>query len=144
MNQEKPLLDDLKKNGYRLTNARVQILNIFLKSATPLAADEVLEKLTERNIRVNKTTVYREVDFLTEIGLLKEIHFDDRKKRYEMADLDHHHHLVCIRCKKVEDFAMPEDSIHLKSIEDNKIHKQKGFKVLSHSLEFFGLCRNCH
>jgi Fur family ferric uptake transcriptional regulator len=111
----------------RHTKARSQILSIFKSSRRPLSASDLLEKMD-----VNKTTIYREFDFLVEEGILSPIEFGDGKKRYELADMDHHHHLVCLSCKSVaeikmrENFSIPAD-----------------FKVVKHNLEFFGYCSEC-
>lgn len=112
----------------RLTKARSKILDILKNAQHPLSASDFVDK-----VKVNKTTIYREFDFLIEKGLVEEVDFGDRKKRYELkGSSDHHHHLVCLDCKDVSNV----------TIEEN-FQIPKDFKVVKHSLEFFGLCANC-
>ncbi|OGG04019.1 hypothetical protein A2W14_00810 [Candidatus Gottesmanbacteria bacterium RBG_16_37_8] len=118
----------------RLTQARKKIIEIILKTASPISAEEII-----RLLPVNKTTVYRQLHALTYAGLINEVDLADRKKRYEMSDLTHHHHLVCLKCQKVEDINLDD---HLFS-QEKKIEKDKQFKISKHNLEFFGYCLNC-
>lgn len=131
-------LEELRKQGYRITNVRKALLLLLAKSKTPLSADEIREELKSKKLQVNKTTVYRELDFLKEQGITQEVEFGDKKKRYEILS-SHHHHVVCVECKKVEDVNLQSDL----DAAEKKIAWQKNFKVLNHSLEFFGLCSEC-
>lgn len=105
----------------------------------PLSAAEILAGLARRRMIVNKTTVYRELDLLSGAGVLRELQFGDRKKRYEVAPEGHHHHLVCMECHRVEDIELPRDL----DLQERQIERQKKFKILNHTLEFFGTCRDC-
>ena len=110
-----------------LTKARLHVLDIFKNSSFPVSASDLLKK-----IKVNKTTIYRELDFLVDCGIVSEVYFGDRIKRYELKDLRHHHHLICLNCKKVRNVNMEEN-----------FNTPKSFKVIKHNLEFFGFCANC-
>lgn len=109
------------------------VLDILKKSKKPVDAAVLVNKLG-----VNKTTVYRQIEKFVKEGLILEVEFGDGKKRYELGSLDHHHHLICKKCKKIEDIALDEDIV-LKEVV-----KKTNFKVESHSLEFFGLCIDCN
>ncbi len=86
------------------------------------------------------TTVYRELEFLRQQGILVPVSFADGVQRYESAELEHHHHLICIQCNAIED-------VHIEHGELDKaekvIAKTTGFEVFQHSLEFYGHCRKC-
>ncbi len=91
--------------------------------------------LTEK-IKANKTSIYRQIDKLLSEGIVVSIEFGDGKKRYELASLGHHHHMVCDHCGKVEDLEIPEETLsHLSGVSN--------FKITRHNLEFFGLCNRC-
>jgi len=105
---------------------------LFDASKYPISASDILSK-----VRANKTTIYREIASFVSSGIVKEIDFGDGVKRYESSRRNHHHHLICNSCKKVDDIAIDEDYL-LKGIGRNT-----GFRIQSHSLEFFGLCANC-
>lgn len=143
MNTSHSILARLKSSGYRLTEARTEIVRILLKATAPLAADEILTHLTARHLPVNKTTVYREIEFLMKQGVIEEVHFDDRKKRYELSGQEHHHHLICIQCKTVEDVALSAELAEAERRQEESLTLEKKFRVLSHCMEFFGLCAKC-
>ena len=102
MNRINSLLAGFQSKGYRLTASRKAILQVFLNSKTPLSAAELNSHLEKMDVNVNKTTIYREIDFLKSQKVLRELPFGDGKKRYEKWPDNHHHHLVCISCDSIE------------------------------------------
>lgn len=133
------ILQRLKSKGHRITKARSEIIQVLLADKNPLSVVELATKLQQKGIKANKTTLYRELEFLLFEKIVKEIQFGENKKRYELTDSSHHHHLVCINCKMVEDIDLVNDL----SKQEETIKKNRNFKVMNHSLEFFGLCKNC-
>ena len=127
-------LEDLKAKGFRITKARAAILELLVKSNAPISADEIV-----LGLGVNKSTVYRELDFLESQDLITDIRLDNAKNMYESKSKNHHHHLYCIKCKKIEEVDMDKD---LDSFE-KKLEKDTKFKIKKHSLEFFGICLTC-
>lgn len=125
--------------GFRVTPIRGKMVETFASNDAPISAPDLINTFKVLRIKVNKTTIYRELDFLISKGLLKEIEFGDGKKRYELETGRHHHHIVCLICKKIEDVDLETDL----SSEEKKLEKKTGFKIDSHSLEFFGYCKNC-
>ena len=140
MNRLKNTLTTLKNEGERITIVRREIVKIFASTSVPLSAFEIQKLLEKKRIRANKTTIYRQMAVLQKYKIVHEVRFGDRTVRYEFAKKDdHHHHLVCVRCKKVEDINFKDDVERQEKIITQKTH----FKVLRHSLEFFGLCKVC-
>lgn len=133
------LEEQLRSIGARFTKVRKALLHIFTHHSSPLSVPELLDCLKQEGLQVNKTTVYRELDFLLEKALLQELDFGDRKKRYELASRGHHHHLICQVCHSIEDIAFEEEL----SAEEKIISEKTGFTVLRHNLEFFGICQSC-
>lgn len=134
------VLQSLKEQGFRETKARKALVELLLKSSQPLAIAEIQNILKKTyKIETNKTTVYREISFLIEQKIVREVDFGDKKKRYESNISGHHHHLVCTNCGKIEDFELKQDLAD----EEKRIGQSKNFKVISHTLEFFGLCSTC-
>lgn len=135
-------IEQLKSQGYRITRVREAVLGLFVGAQVPLSVPELLEQLEQKRISANKTTVYREIEFLQEQGIVKAVQFNDDKKRYELSDREHHHHLVCERCEAVEelDDLDVEDELH--ALQKKIAHKSK-FGGVWHTLEFFGLCKGC-
>jgi Fe2+ or Zn2+ uptake regulation protein len=118
----------------RISKTREKIIRLLSKNQKPTDAVYLTQK-----IKVNKTTIYRDLENLLKENLITEIDFGDGKKRYEINSQKHHHHIVCKNCGKIEDLK----SEKLESEINNLINKTKNFMVLNHSLEFFGKCENC-
>ncbi len=139
-----PLIDivlELKRKKHRITKARKALLQIFIEQERPLSVDEIRTALTSAGISINKTTVYRELEFLCNNSLVEELQFNERKKRYELNNY-HHHHLVCEKCFKVEEIDARELEKTLTEVEKNMAHTKR-FGVVRHALEFTGLCIPC-
>ena len=125
----------LKENGQRFTSQKKEVF-CTLKHK-PQTVLEILNSLTAKNNLMDKTTIYRILMSFEELGLVREVNLGDREIRYELANNDHHHHLVCEKCKSIEDVELCEDEL-LKEVK-----KQSSFEIKSHSLEFFGICKKC-
>lgn len=141
MMTKEAIIGALQSNGHRITIARKAIVQELLVSKKPFSALEMHDTLVQKGLETNKVTVYRELGFLEEQGILQSVQFQDGVKRYEPAlDSGHKHHLICTECKNVQHVSMDHDD--LEGIEQN-IAKEKRFKIQSHSLEFYGLCSRC-
>jgi Fur family transcriptional regulator, ferric uptake regulator len=92
--------EKLRGSGYRLTPQRELILRAVetLGHATP---DEVLAKVREQSSAVNVSTVYRTLEVLEELGLVRHAHLSDRAPTYHSVDDHEHFHLVCRNCHRV-------------------------------------------
>lgn len=133
------ILTKLSNCGYKKTKVRELLISHLAELGKPLDAQALQDFLASQGQAVNKTTVYRELQFLLDRGVLVEINFGDAKRRYEIAGLPHHHHLICSKCQNVEDVFVDQDLAAL----EHKIKAEKKFDIHSHSLEFFGHCRRC-
>ncbi|MFA6189932.1 MAG: transcriptional repressor [Candidatus Staskawiczbacteria bacterium] len=134
----KEILLRLKKEGFRSTTIRKSILDLFYKFKKPLSSQDIQKYLKQKNIKANKTTVYRELDFLKNQNIIEEFQLDDKIKRYEILS-SHHHHTVCIKCREIKCIEFSKD---LES-QEKEIEKNNKFKIINHSLEFYGLCHAC-
>jgi Fe2+ or Zn2+ uptake regulation protein len=132
------VLEKLQTQGFRLTTARRGLVEILFADDSLRTVAELMTLLKKKRIAADKTTVYREIGFLMERGIVRDVEFGDGQKRYERAD-DHHHHVVCAKCDLVED--IPADA-ELERLE-KRVSERTGFTILKHSFEFFGLCRKC-
>lgn len=134
------LFKTIKHKGLRLTKTRRAVLELLVATHTPLSVPRILDELGCRGLSVNKTTVYRELEQLEKVDMVKALSLQDRKQYFELATRDHHHHFVCIECDEVEDVLFDESDILR---QEAVLVQKKGFSVLRHSLEFFGLCKMC-
>jgi len=130
-----------EKSGRRArgTLARKHILDSLKDATNPLSAADLLFAVSKTKKSVNKTTIYRQLTSLLAEGAIRELQLGEKKKRYELTPINHHHHLVCVRCEKIEHVELERDLAG----EEKKIMQEKKFEVLTHSLEFFGRCAEC-
>lgn len=133
------ILEKLRRGGFRKTPARAALIEVFETRAQPLSVSELLSALRSKRVAADKTTVYREIAFLLEQGIVAQVQFGDRIKRYELHDEKHHHHLVCTECGTVADIALDRDLVAV----EKRILRRMGFAVTRHTLEFFGICADC-
>lgn len=129
----------LRMRGFRITPIRKAIIMMFYDYSLPLTPTEVIAKLSDQKIRANKTTVYREIDFLLQQAILQSVQLGDGSLRYEPTSTPHHHHLICKNCGTIDDIVLENDLTE----QEEKITHATKFKILDHSLEFFGLCYSC-
>ena len=140
----KDLRGRLAENGYKMTPQRKEILQIFIENdADPhLSAEEVYDILKKKEFDFGLATVYRNVELLCTLGILSKVNFDDGRTRYELASIDpkvhQHHHLICLKCKKIIEF---EEDL-LEGLE-KEITKKSGFEIVNHEVKFFGYCADC-
>lgn len=127
----------LKDTGLKNTEARMAVLACLESELSPMDAGSLFNFLKKQGISADQATVYRILNTFYEKGIVKRIEIGEGKYRYEVT-ADDHHHLICTNCGRIEDI---EDKF-MDEIE-KEIYKKKGFRVKSHSLEFFGLCRKC-
>lgn len=125
----------------RRTKLRLALGHIFHESKTPLSAIDIQKKLLSKNIKVNKTSIYRELKFLTKNFILKEVQIDGISTKYEFNTNNHKSYLICANCNKIIPFEIDNKSFNS---ELKKISQQKKFTINSHSLIFFGHCHKCH
>ena len=126
----------LSSLSQRITEPRLDILGILKENHNPLTISEIHNKL--KNKKTDLATVYRTINLFAELRVVNEIDFKDEFKRYELIyDRHHHHHIVCRKCKNVENV----ETCVLDDLEN--LLKKKGYSEITHSLEFFGICRNC-
>ncbi len=134
------VLEDLRREKFRITAPRKAIAEVVLSAGSPLSAQDVLAGMKKLGVSADVTTVYRELEFLRERGVLVPVTLVDGVQRYEPSDLGHHHHLVCIDCHGIQDVTVPHDQVHAVERDIKKTHK---FTVLQHALEFYGRCAKC-
>lgn len=134
------LVEELKKRSFPLTRARRAIAQEFETATGAFSAVELLQRLYQAGLKVNKTTVYRELDNLVREKLVEELDMGEGLKRYELSPNRHHHHVFCAQCKKVVCLPM-DDELHL---VEKRIEQETHFVVQGHDLKFFGICPECN
>lgn len=130
--------EELREFDLRATPTRVAVMKFLEKTKKPVDVASVIDYLNVNGIKTDPATVFRMMNTLTQKGIIMSIQFHEGKTRYELSNKDDHHHLICDNCGKVED--IPD--VIIPNLE-KEIKIKRNFKVLRHSLEFFGLCSLC-
>ncbi|HYE60150.1 MAG TPA: Fur family transcriptional regulator [Candidatus Kapabacteria bacterium] len=133
-------IDRLKADGHRITDARLALLEVFLKEDRPLSVPEIQQLLKKRHA-VNKTTVYREVEFLLRENIIVTTNVDEKRGTYELAGT-HHHHIVCKECSTTEEIHSKQLEAILQQLEKTVAGRGQ-FANIRHTVELFGLCVSC-
>lgn len=129
----------LRQRGYRLTTQRYAILATIATTQDSLTAYAIYEHARKIYPKIGLVTIYRTIDILSELQLICQINTRDHSKSYVMRrPVGHHHHLVCVKCRRAMDFS----ECTLSDLEQ-KIMKETGFKIEGHILELYGRCPSC-
>lgn len=138
-NHAEKLSNAIKENGHRLTRARQAILQALAQSGGHISADDLVDIVHQDAPGVGRMTVYRTLDLLLELGLIRPIYQGTGAAHYVIMDEGHHHHLICSQCGRVFEFDDCAVQGLMKAIAD-----RFDFEIQGHLLEFYGLCPDCH
>ena len=129
-------IDELKSTGLKATLPRLKILEIFQGNARRhMSAEDVYRVLLEEGSDVGLATVYRVLSQFEHAEILSRSHFEGGKAVFELNAGQHHDHLVCLDCGKVEEFYDAE-------IEQRQhaVAATKGFAIADHALSLYAHC----
>lgn len=132
------LKEALRENGHRLTRARRAIVEALVHSGGHVSADELSDLAREDAPRVGRMTVYRTLDLLQQLGLIRPVYQGTGAAHYVLMDEGHHHHLLCSNCGRILEF----DECVVKEM-GQAISDRFDFEIQGHLLEFYGLCPRC-
>ena len=130
---------DLKKAGLKVTLPRMKILEILQNADKKhLSAEDIYKRLLEAGEEIGLATVYRVLTQFEAANLVTRHHFEGGQAVFELEQGEHHDHLVCIKCGKVEEFLN-------ETIEScqQKIAKNAGYRITDHALIIYGVCPDC-
>ncbi|MES2957918.1 MAG: ferric iron uptake transcriptional regulator [Pseudomonadota bacterium] len=128
--------DELKSSGLKATLPRIKILEVFQRSAVRhLTAEDVYKALLTEGADVGLATVYRVLMQFEQAGLLKRSHFESGKSVFELNEGQHHDHLVCMTCGRVEEFYDAEIEARQRAVA-----QERGFALHDHSLALYAAC----
>ena len=128
----------IRSIGVKVTDQRMAILEEILVGADHVTAQEVFENVRTKSPDVGFATVYRFLRTLTDHKILSEVRMQGLPARYEWASKEHHDHITCTGCGKINEFESDE-------IEQLQvlIAKKLGYEMTHHILELYGECSDC-
>ena len=133
----KSLQARLRGAGYKLTPARLAVLQVIEGKHEHLNPAQILAQARTVHPRIGRATVYRTLDLLTQLGVVRPIYVGETGPLY-IRTRGGHHHMVCSDCGRIIDF---DDCVAGEMIED--LRERYGFEITSHLLEFYGTCAAC-
>lgn len=135
---EQETLQQLAGRGLRITQARRAIVHILLGENGYLEPQRVAELARRQGQPVGLVTVYRTLELLAQLGLVRRIHAEDGCHAYAAIGEGHRHHIICERCGGVADFEGCDLSELL-----HRVERETGYSVSEHMLELLGMCPEC-
>jgi Fur family transcriptional regulator, ferric uptake regulator len=121
----------------RMTNQREIILRELIKSQRHLAADELYDIVKKIMPRISLATVYRNLEILSETGIVGKLEISGRQKRFDY-DPSEHDHIYCVICHRVDNLLMEH-----KGLAAAEFEAVAGYTVTGYRLEILGICPEC-
>jgi Fur family ferric uptake transcriptional regulator len=130
--------DRLVAAGERVTRQRLQVVNMLAAAGRQMTAEEVFVGLRRRVPSIGRATVFRSLETLVEAGLARRLELDGHVYAYVACLPEHHHHLACTNCGRVEEI----DEAYVRPIAD-RVARDMGFQIDDARLDFYGRCASC-
>jgi Fur family transcriptional regulator, ferric uptake regulator len=130
----------LKENGLKFTSQREDILRALYDARehlSPEALHTVISK-TVPDSNIGIATIYRTLVLLEDSNFITSIPFGQQGKKYELANKEHHDHMICTECGKIIEFI--DEQIEQRQ---QAIAKKHNFKMTYHSMQIYGICEEC-
>ena len=132
------IVHKIRESNHKLTPQRLAVARVLSVSEGHPTVEAIYEQLKVDFPTMSLATVYRNVMLIKSLGEVLELGFPEGGNRYDGNKPYPHPHVICIRCKEIID---PE----LSSLQDltREVTAASGFKILTHRMDFFGICRKC-
>jgi len=131
-------IKQLKQAGIKITQHKLAVLELFAEHKH-LDALEISKIFNKRNVDISLATIYRILSSFEEHKIVTKHNFGNEHANYELSlSNEHHDHLICVKCSKVIEFVNQQ-------IEElqMQIAKNNDFKVYNHTLNIYGVCKEC-
>jgi Fur family transcriptional regulator, peroxide stress response regulator len=135
--EEKDFIAILREHGLQVTYQRLAIYQILYYSKEHPSAESVYQQVRKRFPMISLGTVYKALEKFHEVGLLQKVSHVTDVTRYDATLTPPHHHLVCVKCQKIQDY-------HDSSLTEEATPAEKnGFKIIGQQVLFHGYCPSC-
>jgi Fe2+ or Zn2+ uptake regulation protein len=133
-----PIVSELDRAGYRLTEPRRAVAGLIAEQTGHFTASDLESLVRDRRLGISRATLFRALELLTELGVVERLDLPTGEHAYVPCARVHHHHVICSRCGRTAEAA---DCGVTDAVAE--IARRTGFRIDSHRLELFGLCRHC-
>jgi Fur family ferric uptake transcriptional regulator len=130
-------LDILKSNSLKVTECRMNLLEIIKNSDAAMSAKELYKVLIEKGSDLEYSTVYRTINLFIEKGIFTKYDMKDGKYYYKLRETHHTHKLKCEVCHKEMQIECPLEEI------SQKIYKETGYSLDCKDIDLKATCRGC-
>ena len=138
MTDSNPIVNALDLADYRLTAPRRAVADLITEYDGHFTASELEEAARRRRLGLSRATLFRALDLLAELNVVERVDLPNGEHAYVPCARAHHHHVICSRCGRtteVEDCGVSEAVA--------EISRRSGYRIETHRLELYGLCRHC-
>jgi Fur family peroxide stress response transcriptional regulator len=132
------LVSKLREREYRLTPQRIALLRLLAASDGHPSASHLYDQIKDQFPTTSLATVYKTLNVLKEIDQVMELGFSDGDNRYDGNRPYPHPHLICINCRRILDA-----EVRLAQELVQEVVQSSGYQIVSHRLDFFGVCPDC-
>lgn len=134
-----PRARHLREAGFKLTHARLTVLDVLERAGGHVTSTELLEKVMAADASIGRASVFRALDLFTRLALVRPTYIDSSvTPTYVLMPGGHHHHIICTQCNRVIEF----EHCGLKPLQ-TELEQRLHVQLSGHLLEFYGLCADC-
>jgi Fur family transcriptional regulator, ferric uptake regulator len=139
VNYKNTRVQRLREAGYKLTTARLTVLDVLESHHKHLTSTEVLEAVATIDPSIGRASVFRTLDLLTRLAIIRPTYIESSMTpHYVLLPDGHHHHIVCVNCNRTIEF----DECHLEELA-RELESKFNVRITGHLLEFYGVCVTC-
>jgi Fur family peroxide stress response transcriptional regulator len=132
------MITSLKEQGHRLTPQRMAVLKVLAANEGHPSVEQIYERVKVDFPMTSLATIYKTVTLLKEMGEVLELGFSDDSNRYDGNKPYPHPHLICVKCRSIVD-----PKVATLSELRQEVAQSTGYQIVSHRLDFFGICSQC-
>ena len=139
MSEPSQNIERMKSAGYRLTQARLTVLNILEAEPGHITSSDLLAQVERVNPAIGRASVFRALDLFTQLGIIRPTYINTSSTpSYVLLRGGHHHHVICGECNRFIEF----DDCGLEQLT-RSLEAALDVSISGHLLEFYGICNDC-
>jgi Fur family ferric uptake transcriptional regulator len=132
-------IQKMKDQGYKLTAARQTVLEVLCECHEHLTSAEIWEQVQQRNPKIGRASIFRTLDLLTELSIIRPTYYESQTPHYIMLAGDGHHaHFICNQCEQVIELGECQIDPMLEAFA-----REHHLALTGHVLEVYGVCEHC-
>jgi Fur family ferric uptake transcriptional regulator len=130
--------DRLREAGERVTRQRLLVADALAAEGRQVTASDLWLRMRRRDRRIGRATVFRTLEALVASGVARRLELDGHVYGYVACRPEHHHHLACDRCGRVEEIGEQ----YIRPVAE-RVAADLGFTIDDARMDFYGLCADC-